>query len=257
MLNDHMTIVMYLLTRAMLPVRMAMGNASAHTKPLESQGLMAFCGKQLAFRITFLNPLMILNCWMFCSRHRNGYSRWMFSFWWDHLPTFLNFSRSKKTNHQFAIKFYHLGSSPNHIPSHCRTHVESVELLFHSIAEQDIKTKMYLYDQQTVVISSKTKREGQREVQAKKTIRTPWSVVNINSWKGVGQLLSLLRPCKTPRLTKAMTGWGTAHETLLSRLRVVPPSNLLHHLKDHLRWTDALRSLGNSSGDLFLCFEWF
>lgn len=138
-LNDHMTIVMYLLTRAILPVRMAMGNASAHTKPLEPQGLMAFCGKQFAFRITFLNPLMIFNCWMFCSRHR---SRWMFSFWWDHLPTFLTFSRSKKTNHQFSIKFYH-GSSPNHIPSHCRTHVGSVELLFHSIAEQDIKTKMY------------------------------------------------------------------------------------------------------------------
>lgn len=181
-LNDHMTIVMYLLTRAMLPVRMAMGNASAHTKPLEPQGLMAFCGKQFAFRITFLNPLMIFNCWMFCSRHR---SRWMFSFWWDHLPTFLTFSRSKKTNHQFAIKFYHLGSSPNHIPSHCRTHVGSVELLFHSIAEQDIKTKMYLYDQQTVVISFKTKREGQREVQAKNQSELHGLSSKINSWKGV------------------------------------------------------------------------
>jgi len=59
--------------------------------------------------------------------------------------------------------------------------VGSVELLFHSIAEQDIKTKMYLYDQQTVVISLKQNEKANEKCKQKKTIRTPWSVVNINS----------------------------------------------------------------------------
>lgn len=186
--------------------------------------------------------------------------RWMFSFWWDHLPTFLNFSRSKKINHQFAIKFYHLGSSPNQIPAHWRTHVGSVELLFHSIFEQDIKTKMYLYYTISKRLSfhlKQNERANEKCKQKKKSELHGLSSISIRK-KGVGQLLSLLRPCETITPMTAMTaGWGTAHETLLSRLSVVPPSNLLHGLKDHLRWTDALRSLGNSSGDLFLCFEWF
>lgn len=63
-------------------------------------------------------------------------------------------------------------------------------------------------------------------------------------------------PCET--ITPMKAGWGTAHETLLSRLSVVPPSNLLHGLKDHLRgWTDALLDWATALVICFSCFEWF
>lgn len=137
--------------------------------------------------LSFLNPLMIFNCWMLGSRRHNGFSVDVFVLMrsFANLPKFQPIQKDKPSvRHQILSP--RIISEPDSCPltnscGKCGTVVS-----FHLRTRYQNKNVSILYDQQTVVISFKTKREGQREVQAKKKIRTPWSVVNINSKKRGG-----------------------------------------------------------------------